>query len=141
MGLDTTHDAFHGAYSAFQRFRQMVARAMGGSYPPHDNPNLTPGMWYWWAGADEDDPGTYRQETHPGLYAFFMSDDCGGVSFDPETCRRIADELEALLPEIERLDDGGSGHIADQGGYAAVTRQYVAGCRRAADAGEPLEYG
>jgi len=35
MGLDTTHDAFHGAYSAFNRFRQIVCRAIGGSFPPH----------------------------------------------------------------------------------------------------------
>lgn len=35
MGLDTSHDAFHGAYSAFNRLRQEVSRARGGSFPPH----------------------------------------------------------------------------------------------------------
>ena len=29
MGLDTTHDCFHGAYSAFSRWRNAVAEAAG----------------------------------------------------------------------------------------------------------------
>lgn len=29
MGLDTTHDCWHGAYSAFHRFRHGIARAIG----------------------------------------------------------------------------------------------------------------
>ena len=35
MGLDTSHDAFHGAYSAFNSLRQEVAHVVGGSYGPH----------------------------------------------------------------------------------------------------------
>lgn len=35
MGLDISHDAFHGAYSAFNSLRQEVAHAVGGSYGPH----------------------------------------------------------------------------------------------------------
>lgn len=131
MGLDTSHDAFHGAYSAFNRFRQAVARAMGGSYPPHARDDLDCGKWYW--GAD------YTQTTHPGLYAFLAHSDCDG-EIDPETCRFVADELEALLPAIEAADDGGSGHIERDGGYAAVTRRFIAGCRAAAGASEPLEF-
>ncbi len=45
MGLDTSHDCWHGAYSAFMRFRTEVAKAAGiplrlmqGFYsPPDDN--------------------------------------------------------------------------------------------------------
>lgn len=32
MGLDTTHNAWHGAYSAFMRWRTEIARVAG--YPP-----------------------------------------------------------------------------------------------------------
>jgi hypothetical protein len=29
VGLDTTHDAWHGAYSAFSRWRELIAVAAG----------------------------------------------------------------------------------------------------------------
>ena len=137
MGLSTTHDAFRGAYSAFNRFRKKVADAIGGSFAPHDNPELDPKYWYWWAGEGEKNPFGYSKETHPGLYEFFMHEDCEG-EISPEKCILVADELEALLPNIARIDDGGGGHIEYAGGYVAVTKRFIAGCRRAAAAGEPL---
>lgn len=141
MGLDISHDAFHGAYSAFNRFRQTVAKAIGGSFPFHtpeflaeraaEGQEINPMWWYWGHG--------YSQETHPGLYEFFMHSDCDG-DIGPVACGRIATELEALLPAIEKLDDGGAGHIEHQGGYVAVTRKFIEGCRKAALAGERLEF-
>lgn len=152
MGLDCTHDAFHGAYSAFRRFRQVVARAVGGSYPDHyiygadgeallvpgsdfrlqRRDDLDPDRWYWGDG--------YSRETHPGLYEFFCHDDCCG-EINPDLCAKLAYELEALLPEIERAAPAEeSGHIAREGGYVEVTRKFIAGCRAAAEAGEPLGF-
>ncbi|QGH79670.1 hypothetical protein SEA_MINNIE_81 [Mycobacterium phage Minnie] len=32
MGLDTTHDCWHGAYGGFARFREVVGRAAGLPY-------------------------------------------------------------------------------------------------------------
>jgi hypothetical protein len=130
MGLDTTHDAFHGAYSAFNRFRQAVAAAMGGSYPPHAQDGRNPDLWYWGTG--------YSAESHPGLYEFLAHSDCDG-EISPEMCRRVADEMEILLPAIEEHGLG-CGHIERDGGYGAVARRFIAGCRRAAEAGEPLGF-
>jgi hypothetical protein len=134
MGLDTTHDAFHGAYSAFQRFRRAVARAANVSYPPHADANLDPNTWYW-------NHGTGNKEKYPGLTAFFTSDDCQG-SFTPATCLQMADEIEALLPKIREQEnvDENWGHIAREGGMASVAEKYIAGCRLAASLGEDLEY-
>lgn len=137
MGLDTSHDAFHGAYSAFNRFRQIVAKAMGGTFPEHesatfsDGTPIDPKTWYWGPG--------FNAEKNPGLLVFFNHSDCDG-EISPEDCVRVADELEALLPEIEKLDDGGGGHIESQGGYAAVTRLFIGGCRAAAEDNEPLVF-
>lgn len=136
MGLDCTFDAFHGAYSAFSRFRKAVAQAMGGSYPPHDPKIHADGTvlddeaWYWGDG--------YSRATHPGLYCFLSHSDCDG-DIPPALCVYVADELEALLPAIEKAGLG-DGHILRGGGYAGVTETFIKGCRAAAAAGQPLEF-
>lgn len=132
MGLDCSHDAFHGAYSAFNRFRQIVAKAAGGSYPDHDDPTLDPRRWYV--------PDGWKNKDHPGFTEFMNHSDCDG-EISPDMCLLVADELEALLPSIEKIDDGGAGHIARDGGYAEVARRFISGCRAAANNGEPLRFG
>ncbi len=127
MGLDCTHGAFSGAYSAFNRLRQEVCRAMGGSFPPHEDASRDFALWYWGPG--------YSEETHPGLYEFLFHSDCDG-EIAPQECQLVADDLEALLPRISE-DDGG-GHIRRGGGYRAVAMTFVNGCRVAAMNDEPL---
>ncbi len=131
MGLWVSHDAFHAAYSAFNRFRQAVAEACGGSYPPHDDPKKDPNQWYW----EEDD---FSRETHPGLTEFFCHSDCDG-EISPQLCWHVAKEL-ASLREHPAFDDVGQGHILHRGGMRAVLDQFILGCIRAAAAGEPLEF-
>jgi hypothetical protein len=46
MGLDCSHDAFHGAYSAFNSFRKFICKAIGGSFPPHEDKTLDGDSWY-----------------------------------------------------------------------------------------------
>lgn len=130
MGLDTTHDAFHGAYSAFNRFRQSVAKAMGGSFPPHQEKGLDDSKWYWGDG--------YGEQTHPGLYLFLKHSDCDG-ELSPEECELVATDLEAILPVLEKEGEG-SGHILNQGGYAKVCQKFIKGCRLAAQQNETLYF-
>jgi hypothetical protein len=151
MGLDCSHDAFHGAYSAFNRLRQFVCAATGpdGSYPPHyqytadgglqDGPNglllrrtdLDDNMFYI---GDE-----YGQESHPGLWEFLTHSDCDG-EIAPEMCVKVADDLERLLPKMEAMTWASHGHIAARGGFLEVVRKFIAGCRAAAAANEPLAF-
>ena len=133
MGLYCSHDAFSGAYSAFGRLRQEVARAIGASYPPHNVYQIgmlgfSSDQWYWGEG--------YSQATHPGLYEFFSHSDCDG-EISPEMCIHVADELEQILP---RMPESGDGHILARGGYRAVLKQFIEGCRAAAAANEPLRF-
>lgn len=130
MGLDVSHDAFHGAYSAFNRFRKAVAESMGGSYPPHDDKSLDPEMWYWGTGANI--------AHHPGLFVFFNHSDCDGA-IHWKDCFHVALEVEALLPELDAMVVCG-GHIEAQGGYGAVARKFILGCRAAFDAKEDLVF-
>lgn len=146
MGLDCTFDAFHGAYSAFNSLRQEVCRATGGSYPPHwkrgedgellrdpegylvYDREFDENSWYWGDG--------YSQDSHPGLWEFLTHSDCDG-EISPAMCVTVADELEAIL---DRIPEGGNGHIAARGGYREVLRKFIQGCRAAHAAGKPLEF-
>lgn len=131
MGLDTTHDAFSGAYSAFNRVRQAVAESIGGSWPPHSDKSLDDDFFYW--------PGGTQGSDLPGLETFFSMSDCDG-EIPPEMCGALADEMERLvLPNLKEKDREW-GHIARDGGMRAVLERWIAGCRRAHEACEPLEF-
>lgn len=133
MGLDVSHDAFSGAYSSFNRFRQFVMRSIGGSFPPHEDKSLDGGLWYWGEG--------YTHEANEGLYEFFMHSDCDGI-IEPKMCRKIANELEAILPRIEELakTEESRGHILRDGGYVEVTKKFIAGCKIAAKRRQKLKF-
>lgn len=124
MGLNISHDAFSGAYSSFNRFRWFVMKSIGGSWPPHEDESLDRNMFYW--------PEGFVEEDHPGLCEFFRHSDCDG-DIGVKMCRLVANELEAILPQIEKLEQSHEafGHIARDGGYAAVTRKFIDGCRLA----------
>ena len=131
MGLDVSHDAFSGAYSAFNRFRQSVAQAMSGSFPPHIRSlQLDDDSWYW-------DKKVYSKGTHPGLFELMSHSDCDG-SISPQMCIAVANELEALLPKLEEMAT--NGHLSKYDNMAGVARQFIKGCREAAEANENLEF-
>lgn len=150
MGLDCSHDAFHGAYSAFNRLRQAVCYAMGGSFPPHFKLNPDGTFMYNAEGTmhivDKTIPediwqcsDKYTEESHPGLYEFMTHSDCDG-EISPDMCIKVADELEALLPKVAALKIEATGHIEHQGGYVEVLKRFIEGCRCAAKRYEPLEF-
>lgn len=133
MGLDTTHDAFHGAYSAFNNFRKFICKTIGGSFPPHEDESLLEGHWYF---GDE-----YNKEPHRGLYEFLSHSDCDG-EIDPELCKLVADDLEELMPKVVELAKTvpAYGHILGRGGWVEVTKYFIEGCRLAHERNEPLEF-
>lgn len=152
MGLDTTHGAFHGAYSAFNRLRQAICRAAGGSFPYHeynpddfpphklgvppDSPHVEPmanNRWYV--------PDYVSREEWPGLYIFLEHEDCEG-SISPADCVKIANDLEKLLPALEKFPEafGHLGRPENGGSYVGATRLFIGGCRLAASRGETLEF-
>ena len=131
MGLDCSHDAFSGSYSAFNRLRSFICEAAKGSWPPHSDPSLDPEMWYI------DD--AFSPSTHPGLWAFMLHSDCDG-ELDPPTCAAVAKDLGSLLPTMEEMDSLDRGQIARNGGYVATVRKFIAGCQVAAAANEPLRF-
>lgn len=133
MGLVISHDAFEGAYSAFNRLRQFILLGTGGSYPPHKDDSLDSERWYFGNG--------FTNDSNPALYEFMCHSDCDGEII-PEVARKLAAELEELLPELEKIAEGleAAGHIQGQGGYLKVTQRLIKGCKRAFELNEPLEF-
>lgn len=135
MGLDTTHNAFHGAYSAFNNLRRFLLKSIGGSFPPHEDKKLQDGYWYWGEGTG------FSSDTHKGLLEFFSHSDCDG-EISPEMCNIVADELELILPKVEELSktEEAHGHILRDGGYVEATKRFIKGCRMAHKMNEPLKF-
>ena len=61
--------------------------------------------------------------------------DCEGDIY-PKQANAIADRLEELLPEFDKIEGGG--HI--RGTYGDTTRQFIKGLRKAAKRGEKVGF-
>lgn len=153
MGLDLTHGCWHGAYSAFMRWRQKVALLAG--YPPLDFMD-----GFWEAGTygdpfymlaiqngrkDDWSKGDFEPYSRhmPILWEMFKDDpliellrhsDCDG-ELPWENCGAIANQLEKLLPKMPKGDAGG--HIGD---YRDKTQAFIDGLRLAAKQRENVEF-
>ena len=154
MGLDCSHNAWHGAYSAFMRWRQEIAKVAG--LPPLE---LMEGFFLpqGWAGSgiptfylgtasgdtlvvnsikrlEQSLPILWDCLKPSPLYELLHHSDCDG-DIPADKCAAIADALEALIPSLPAGDAGG--HI---GNWRDKTAQFVAGLRDAALANEPLDF-
>lgn len=146
MGLDTSHDCFHGAYSAFGRWRLEVAKA-GGYHTclvkDEDGVHRDAIMIDWGHLPEGHLPegylyGIWTETPEDPLIVLIAHSDCEGEIF-PKQAAPLADRLEGLLPILAALDEGG-GHIAARGGWVGVTEKFIAGLRQAAVAGEPVGF-
>ncbi len=131
MGLDVTHNAWCGAYSAFMRWREHIAKTAGlpplrsmEGYQSVLDPNAVKSPIAW----DSID-------MQPALKVLMTHSDCEG-DIDVEHLEPLAAELERLAAAM--VDDGDDGHI--RGGMRSTTLKFAAGCRAAAAAGEPLKF-
>lgn len=152
MGLDTTHDCWHGAYSAFNRWRDKLAEVAGYTFH-YDIHELSEGTVMRsarqlvdidWGGVEKtigrDLFGSWPQMpvrpdgTPDPLIVLLAHSDCEG-SIQAEFCAPLADRLAELLPLLG--DEDGGGHI---GSYAAKTKLFIAGLRDAGSRGERVDF-
>ena len=156
MGLDTTHDCWHGAYSAFMRWRKKLAEVAG--LPPLE---LMEGFYYfdgngtlqavrcalktwtmkpmdWLAESievlEQSLPIKWDCFKPDVLYELLSHSDCDG-ELAPELCGPLADRLEELLPLLP--DEENWGHI---GNWKEKTQAFIDGLRTAAAANESVGF-
>ena len=151
MGLDTSHDAWSGAYSAFHTWREMIVDAAGlpplvlmeGFYQPlYCRGYSPPTLWYgletmetkYMDDLDNFLPIKWECLKPSPLHELLCHSDCEG-EIPADHCAAIADALEAVIPKLPDKDVGG--HI---GNVRKKTQRFVDGLRAAAEAGEPLDF-
>jgi hypothetical protein len=114
VGLDTTHDCWHGAYSSFGIWRNAICEAAG--FGPLRN----------YAGFG----GILAFPPDDALTALLDHSDCDG-DLKWEICGRLADRLEELVQKVRE----------DHDCYlASKTWQFIKGLRRAHEARENVEF-
>lgn len=117
MGLDTTHDAFHGPYSSFNKWRHWLAHQIG--------INLNDYFGYGGNGTKD-----IESIDHP-LMPLFNHSDCDG-ELTPEECRQIIKGLKDILSTTP-LDTSFFSNYW-------LTERFMKGCIRAANAKENIKF-
>lgn len=118
MGLDTTHDAWHGPYSSFNEWREALCEALG-----FDLRSMR-----GFGGDGDWEPIKLRD----GFIVDLLNhSDCDG-SISWSACFHIAKKLLEIYPKIH--DDVG----AFGNGWATI--RFAAGCLNAFNAQEDIEF-
>jgi len=143
MGLDTSHDCWHGAYSAFMRWRQKIAELAGiplplmeGFYDPSDatNPLKCSSYEFGVETWNRFLPIQWETLRDDPLHYLLSHSDCDG-KLDTRVCKAIADRLEQVLPHLP--EGTGGGHVGD---WRETTRQFIKGLNEAWNKGEDVEF-
>lgn len=115
MGLDTTHNAFHGAYSSFYRFRTELLEMAE---------NIDANTLQSWGG---NKPISIIKDE--GLQLFINHSDCDD-DYTPDECKKMADSISILLPKMD-----------NQSELYTRSLQFRDGCLLAFSRNENLEFG
>lgn len=125
MGLDTSHDCWHGSYITFGEFRSAVFDAVFGGGPRERYAYFDEiARWQRWGDERMKDP----------LMTLLLHSDCDGeieVDKQPALAARL-EEVAPILPE-------GMGAMPDYGPRAWAL-EFAAGLRKANALGEPVDF-
>ena len=137
MGLDTTHDCWHGPYSAFMRWRIWLNYFIALDHEKDDAWKDDKGQPLSYRGATREsldyawEHGFYDDQGVP-LNVLMGHSDCDG-DIAADVCARLADALEDLanrrMPRRALYDE-----------MRPPTERFIAGLRLAASRGEPVRF-
>jgi len=124
MGLDTSHNCWHGAYSSFNSFRIKLAKEIG--IELYEMEGFTSNGKPW-------------SEVDHGIVPLLFHSDCDGV-LTVEECKRVA---EGLTQIIDKLPDPVYPNDVHEKHYGLRGRaiQFRDGCLKAIKKNEPVTFG
>jgi len=129
MGLDVSHDCWHGAYGAFSRWRNQLAEVAG--YWVTQMPDgHTTAVIDWGHVTVEQLQGDWDETPADPLLVLIAHSDCDGV-IRPAQSAALADRLAELLPLLPEGE--ASGHVRH---WRNTTQQFIDGLRAAVESGE-----
>jgi hypothetical protein len=136
MGLDTSHDCWHGAYSAFSRWRNKIAEVAGYMVAEINYGGVAREtvMIDWGHITAANLAGYWDKTPDDPLLVLIAHSDCDGKIY-PEQAGPLADRLQSLLPKLP--DEKDPGHI---GYWKQKTEQFIRGLRNAVAENEPVEF-
>ena len=137
MGLDTSHDCWHGAYSAFTRWRNKLAEVAGYEIlkVQYDDGYIMDTIMLDWGHLHDQLMGEWDETPEDPLLVLLVHSDCEGCIY-PEQSGPLANRLEELLPLLPTEDD--KGHI---GNWREKTQKFIDGLRKASMNYEVVEFG
>ena len=142
MGLDTTHNAWHGSYTGFTRWRTAVAIAAGWTMGADDYYTVPEDRIPDMPARDGYDNGVWLGDWPEGLPAdpldvLLVHSDCEGI-IPWRFCQPIADRLTYLLPELGH--DVPVDEYDDTDDWREVTIQFITGLVTAHYRHEDIEF-
>ena len=141
MGLDVSHDCWSGAYSAFSRWRNEMARVAGYHVRPvsyDDHGSYETVLIDWGHLPDGCLDGAWPETPADPLMVLIAHQDCEGSIFRDQQIP-LAERLEELAPLVIE-PEGWNGHVGRNGGFAACALQFAKGLRDAYAADETVEF-
>jgi hypothetical protein len=138
MGLDTSHNCWHGAYGSFSRWRDELARVAGYEFRQLES-EFKPFPDVDWDKYHADlinGPlmGRWDETPEDPLLVLIVHSDCDGWIYHAQT-KALADRLTELLPLLSDANAGG--HI---GHWHEKTQQFIDGLLLAHELGEDVEF-
>lgn len=133
MGLDTSHNAWHGPYSAFTYWREAIAKAAGYRVARLEGDLYNTTLIDWGHITEANLRGEWAETPADPLIVLIAHSDCDGV-IHPAQAGPLADRLEELEPLIDYGDE------RMRMLYGHKTRQFINGLRAAVAAGEDVDF-
>lgn len=131
MGLDTSHDCWHGTYSYFHEWRNAVAKAAGWPMTRATTGHRTGEEVYDLPKRDEYTDQTYlglwRDDPADALEVLMAHSDCDGI-----IPWRFTEPIAARLRQIQPK-------LTDAWAFDAAT-QFILGLLKAHEAGEDVDF-
>jgi hypothetical protein len=152
MGLDTTHDCWHGPYSSFDRLRIALQRAAGWSLEEDSRGYLRSTVINWATITDANIMGEWDAIPEDPLVVLIAHSDCDG-QIPVAALLPLAERLEGLAATMTPGQGQKPEHWLNELGYPErparatydgereATLRFAAGLRRAAALGETVEFG